>query len=125
MKSIRYLLTGRPYSLTDCLDFAKQAPPPVEVALGLVVSEFPTDLTVLVELVAEYTWRFNGQSVACSEVCGVFSILDDDETVTRCLADANARLRHTLEHIEARNVTVVNGDQAFVKPQPALGIQGR
>lgn len=115
MRSIRYLLTGRPRKIDDALDLARTQHP-TEVLLDLAAEQFPTDQTVLVELVAKYLWRFPTGPVRCEEVCGGFSILDDLETRSRQVAWANARLQRCVRRIGACRIRVIGSGKSFEDP---------
>ncbi len=118
MRSIRYLLTGRPRTVADALHFS-DTQRPCRVTVDVSLEQFPTDQTVLVEVVAWYRWSFPSLTATCKEVCGGFSILDDSRT--RCLrvAQANERLRRRVQGIEDRQIPVAGMTEGLREPNLA------
>ena len=112
MRSIRYLITGKPVKIDDWLDLCgRQAPR--EVVLDLTADDFVAEQTVVTELVARYLWRFPSREAACEEVCGRFSTFDDGWTKRRRIAQANKHLRRRLDRLGTLGIAVCNGAKRF------------
>ena len=114
MRTLRYILTGRPHSTEDCLDLAARQPPE-QVELGVAIEWFPTDQTVWAEAVAEFRWRFPSAAVRCRETCGSYSALDAPGVRRRRIAGANVQLERTIEQIESRGIAVIGRDLRFTE----------
>ena len=112
MRTLRYLLTGGPRSLDDCLDRSKHAPPE-SVAVELQARPVFSEVYDMVELRAVCDWRFNGTTVRTHEVCGVIFDRDSDDVRRQQLAGANRRLERLLEQVGALGVHPAGADRRF------------
>lgn len=112
MKSVRYLIMGRPTKMDDCLDLCGKRPA-TRVAVDLEVDDFVGDQAVITELIAQYSWRFGSLQATCEEVCGRYSTSDDRETRQRRVDQANERLRRSLERLKKHGIEVCNGQGRF------------
>ena len=112
MRSIRYLITGKPVKIDDCLDLCRRQVPR-EVVLDLTADDFVTEQAVLTELVARYLWRFPSREAACEEVCGRFSTFDDGWTKRRRIAQANKHLRRRLDRLGTLGIAVCSEAKRF------------
>lgn len=112
MKSLRYILGGRPHTLDDCLDLARSQPPD-KVTLDLAVDEFVDDMGILYQFVGTYRWEFAGRDIRCTELYGGVSLPATEQQQRSSLAAANARLRRRLEEIQARGIEVIGTSQRF------------
>jgi len=122
MRSIGYLITGRPTTMDDFLHLSRKQPPTrVEVSLGS--EEFIADRTVITELVARYDWRFPALTACCEQVCGRLSLLDDRPTRRRRLERANESLQRSLERLRARGIAVSHHHSRFDQRRPGRAVQ--
>ena len=112
MRSIRYILGGRPHCLDDCLDLARRQRP-VGVRLQLGASQLLTDLYVWLELVGEYSWEFAGGCCRCRESYGALVSNDPDRSQDRRIRGANKELVRRLAELEALGLDVVGKDSRF------------
>jgi len=112
MRSILYLITGKPVKIDDWLDLCRRQVPR-EVVLDLTADDFVAEQTVVTELVARYLWRFPSREAACEEVCGRFSTFDDGRTKSRRIAQANKHLRRRLDRLGTLGIAVCNGAKRF------------
>ena len=112
MRSIRYLLGGRPHTMDDCLDFAGREPPS-QVTLTLTTEDIVTEMHVLRQLIGLYTWLFPRGQVSCEDVCGGFRLDDDDWRRAERIARANRRVRRRLAALAERGISVRIAENRF------------
>ena len=120
MKSIRYILGGRPHTLDDCLDLARSRPPG-KVTLDLGVDEFVTDLRILHQFVGTYRWEFAPRGVRCEELYGGVFLPATERQQRSSLAAANAGLQRRLEEIQGQGIEVVGASRRFEELQSFCG----
>ena len=112
MKSLRYILGGRPHTLDDCLDLARNHPP-VKVTLNAAVDEFVDDQGVLHQFVGVYRWEFVDLDTRCTELYGGVFLPATVQQQISSIASANAKLQRRLEEIQARGVEVIGPSRRF------------
>ncbi|MGC9453975.1 MAG: hypothetical protein ACP5HU_03850 [Phycisphaerae bacterium] len=111
MKSLRYMICGKPTRLSDCLDLARRHRP-IGVRLELLERELVGEFVTGRQLVASFRWQWKGLSVACEEVCGFRDALGDadEQAVQR---KANRKLERHISAIEALDVPVEGRGRRF------------
>lgn len=111
MKSLRYMICGKPTRLSDCLDLALRHSP-TDVRLALLERELVGEFVTGRQLVARFEWRWKGLSVACEEVCGFCDALGGSE-VSPVVRKANRKLARRISAIEALDVPVAGRGRRF------------
>ena len=121
MKSIRYLLGGKPHTMADCLDRALKDPPG-KVTLELMTDESITEMHICQQFIGVYCWHFRCGVVRCHEVYGSVFLPCSQEDHRAALANANRRLRRRLNKLRARGIKVPGGETSFFQyPERAVG----
>lgn len=116
MRSLRYILGGRPHTLDDCLDRARNQPPD-KVTLDVTTDEFVGDLRILRQFVALYQWGFADCNLRCAEVCASLSLPVSPQERRSSLAAANAKLLRRVQEIQRRGIEVVGADRRFERSE--------
>ena len=112
MRSLRYILTGRPHTVEDCLHFAREHPR-AGVTLSLTTEVLLVGSEPLVEMVVEFVWHFEGGDVACRQVCAAFGVPVERATLRKRVAQANRAVRNTLRRVAAIAPVRHAGRRAF------------
>ena len=112
MKSLRYILGGRPHTLDDCLALASSRRPG-KVTLDLSVDELVGDLGVLRQFVGTYRWEFADRDIGCSEIYGGVSLPATVQEQMSSVAAANAKLQRRLERMDGQGIEVVCAGRRF------------
>ena len=112
MRSLRYILGGRPHTLDDCLDFASDHPP-FSVTLDVTMDEFAIELCVLREFVGIYEWQFENLAVCCAEAYGEVRLPAREQDEESAVAAANAKLNRRLAQIHGRGIKVLGDEKRF------------
>ena len=112
MKSIRYILTGQPHTITDCLDLA-QKQPSSSVTVNLAARQYPIEQSVLVELVASYIWHFQDFTATCADIYGGFFLPNALGLKGKRIARADNKLQQTMEQIEAQRINIIGRERRF------------
>ncbi len=96
MKSIHYMLTGKPGNLDDCLDFAKKNQS-CSVSVKLETHQSVREIFVLIQYVAKLKWKCDGQEITHAKV------LYDEASWINQATPAGAKIaNHILEDIIER-----------------------
>lgn len=119
MRSLRYMLTGCPHTLDDCLDLPA-AQRPTKVVLELSVDDFVSDMVVVTQFVATFRWQFSGFQVVCSEIYGCTDWTCGFREVQACVRAACERLRCRLEEIRSLEIEVTQVNRSFMDTNPFL-----
>lgn len=98
MRTLRYILTGRPGSVCDCLDFSRQEPP-VQVRLELLQCQAASDVELFEELLGRFTWEYAEQNVYFDELYASVPGWTDSEHRRRIFARANRQLACEIRRI--------------------------
>jgi len=112
MKSLRYILGGRPHTLDDCLALACKHPPR-KVTVDLSVDELVSDVGVMWQFIGTYRWEFAECDIVCSEPYGGASLPVTAEQQTACLAAADTSLEHRLDKMRNQGIEVVGALRRF------------
>ena len=112
MKSLRYILGGRPHSIDDCLDYARTHPPD-GVTFEATTDEFVGELRIFRQFIGTYQWRFGHLQICCSEIYGDVFLPENTLEQRHSLAVANAKLQRRLEEIQHCGIEVVGADRRF------------
>jgi len=112
LRSLRYILGGRPHTLDDCFDLARSRPPG-KVTLDLAVDEFVGDPGILHQFVGTYRWEFADCDIRCAELYGGVLLPATEQQQRSSIAAANAKLHRRLEEIQRRGIVVDRAEQRF------------
>ena len=112
MKSLRYILGGRPHTIDDCLDHARSQPPE-KLTFEATTDEFVGELHILQQFVGTYQWQFADKHIYCSEIYGAVSLPAREQERRFSLAAANAKLQRRLEEIQRCGIEVSGADRRF------------
>ena len=112
MKSIRYILGGKPHTMADCLDRALKDPPS-KVTLELMTDENITEMYIRRQFIGVYCWHFRSGVVRCHGVYGNMFLPCSQENRQAALTTANRRLRCHLETLRARSMRVLGAEASF------------
>jgi len=112
LRSLRYILGGRPHTLDDCLDLARSQPPD-KVTLDLTVDEFVDDMGILYQFVGTYRWDFADLDTRCTELYGGVFLPATVQQQMFSIAASNTKLQRRLEEIQIRGIEVIGTNQRF------------
>jgi len=112
MKSIRYILGGRPYKFADCLDLSRRVQPE-SVTLHLRSAELPREHEPMTQFIADIDWAFPDQTIRTETVCGSSMASDTAEGLLYEARRADEYLACLLARIEQTGPTVRQKDQHF------------
>lgn len=111
MRSLSYILTGRPNNRTDCIDHA-QAHTLRKVSIELMTHEELSEAFIARTLFAAYIWVFEGLVVTYEETYG--RCFQHEPHARQCLSidNANRRLTRALENLRERTGRSIEGEEA-------------
>lgn len=104
MRSLRYILTGRPVTLDDCLLAAPAGRAAIKLATN--VETLVGEQVVLTQLMAKLTWQFAGRKVKLHVVCGVLRDSDSRSEIVEAVRRANGRLAQLESRLRAAAASV-------------------
>ena len=115
MRTLGYVLTKRPGTTDDCLDFAKHHQVNC-VQLTLETLVIMTDMHILRCLVAVFYWQFDClelPEVTVKEWIGGCFYLENEKWQKTSVDSANARLKKILAMLESAGIQVTGQDRQF------------
>ena len=112
MRSLRYILGGRPHNFDDCVDLARTRHPS-RVRLQPIAEEWITELFVRHELVGEFCWEFSYGRCCCRACCGGCFADDPPSRRDARIRQANRRLRRRVQQLTAIGVEVLGAEARF------------
>ena len=111
MRSITYILNGKPSNMSDCLDYASRHPTQ-RILLTLHHREETTDQYTVRWLYASYVWIFADRAVTHEVTYGGCFQHEEAERQRLSVDNANRRLEKDLETIRSRvQVEAFEGSQ--------------
>ncbi len=114
MRSLWYLLTGRPVNTDDCLHYAA-GKAGTSVAITLRVCKTLRVAVLVTQYVARMTWNIDGRTIVCEELlAGELDCTGDDKP--EILEDANAHLGQLVKRCEREGVAIAGGRERFTLP---------
>jgi hypothetical protein len=118
MRSILYVLFGRPFTIDDYIDFAAgRRSGSVEIQLKTVRSV--SEMFFLTSFVVRFVWRFEGTETVCEKAifsdAGFGNDLDE-----RAMAKANLRLQGIISKLERGGIDVINREKRFARAPGAI-----
>ena len=111
MRTITYILTGRPRNRTDCIDYA-QTHRAKKISAELMASETVSEAFVARNLYATYIWVFAEFVVTYEEVYGRCFQHEPAARQRVSIDNANRRLERALENLRQRTGMAIEGDDA-------------
>ena len=122
MRSLSYILTGRPRNRTDCIDYM-QHKSPSKISIELMTNENVSSEFVMKNLYVTYVWVFDEFVVAYEEAYGRCVSYEPYERQCTSIDNANRRLSRALENLHERTGLSIEGedmrfnhDLAYEKP---------
>jgi len=112
MRSIKYVLKGKPQNLDDCLDFSHKETPQ-EGSLNLTADEYISEMYILNQLIGNYSWKFNNIIVRYKEIYGGCFCHEKEERQKLSIDNANRRLKDYLSKLENFGIDVIGKDKKF------------
>ena len=111
MRSLSYILTGRPGNRTDCIDYSQKVKPR-KISIELMSNENVSDEFVAKNLFATYIWVFDRLVVTYEEPYG--RCFQHEPYDRQCLSidNANRRLAKALENLHQRTEMSIEGSDA-------------
>ena len=110
MKSLRYVLGGRPHTIDDCLDLACSQLPD-KIILKATTEDSIREIHILRQFVGTYQWQFADCRISCSEVYGCVFLPAREQEQKSSLAAANAKLQRRLQEIQQCTIEVGGADR--------------
>ena len=117
MRTLRYILTGRPHNLDDWLDRLRKTRGPARVRVRPVADESVTEMFVRKDLICEFLWELPGSPCCCKDWCGGFFVDAPEFQRAGQLRRANARLERRIEELREAGAEVLD---AARRVSPAL-----
>lgn len=112
MRSLSYILTGRPHNRSDCIDHARAHAKLRRVSVELHTHEDVTDEFVARTLFATYVWVFEDTVVTYEETYGRVFQHEQAERQRLSVDNANRRLSEALESLRRRAGCAVEGGES-------------
>lgn len=112
MRSVRYLLRGKPHNLDDCIDFSKKEKPS-KVSLDLVTDEYISEMYILKHFLGLYEWKFSNMIVKFDKVYGGYFFHETEEKQKSRIDNSNYRLKEDIKKVERLNITIENKEKEF------------
>ena len=111
MRSLSYVLTGRPHNRTDCIDYARQHKPR-SIRVELMTNENVSAEFIARNLFATYIWVFEELAVTYEEAYGRCFQHESYERQCVSIDNANRRLAKALENLRERSGMTIEGADA-------------
>lgn len=112
LKSLRYILGGRPHTLDDCLDLSRTQRPDKAI-LDVATDRFVTELCIVRQFVGTCRRVFPDREICCAQVYGCVSPPAREQEQKSCLVAANAKLQHRLKDVRRRGIEAPGSDRMF------------
>lgn len=112
MRSLNYLVKGKPTRFDDCIDYTHTSKPHC-VSVELSYREMIGYSSISTYLLAKYLWEFPERKVECQNCYGVVFFDQPPEKQKQCIKRANARLQEDLTRLQALGVIINQNHSAF------------
>lgn len=112
MRSVRYLLSGKPGNVDDCIELSKKTRLEL-VALSLDTEENVTEMYVMKSLFGIFDWKFENNNIIVEQVFGGYLLTDSDQRKKTTIAGADRRLQHVINKIEKHHVNIIGKERRF------------
>jgi hypothetical protein len=103
MKTVHYLLSGKPRSIDDCLDLCRKKKPE-RVAVAVDCENDFLDFDLFRRLLLRSTWYMPQRCVSCITTLGGYLLSEPRQKKETAINRANERLQSLLDKIEARGI---------------------
>lgn len=115
MKSIWYMLCGKPVNIDDCIDIVnKKSKKPVTVSVTLKMDEYPHETLIFVrQFIAGINWTFENKTLYQELVCGACFVSESLKQQKAKIEKANQRLKVILERIRTLEISVNPEDMRY------------
>jgi len=118
MRSISYILTGRPTNRTDCIDHS-QTHTLRKISIELMTHEEASEAFIAKTIFASYVWVFEDLVVTYEETYGRCFQHEPYERQCISIDNANRRLAMALENLRQRTGKAIEGQDARFDPDVA------
>ena len=113
MRSVMYMLGGKPRNLDDSIDHAAKSRP-VRVRVRLGMEESITEFFIRQEFIGQFDWVFPEMVCHCRDYYGYLSQDDPPHVRASVIEQANAKLQRRLARISELGVPVeMEGKERF------------
>lgn len=112
MRSIRYLMFGKPCNVDDCLDLSNNLIPK-SVNLRLDKDEIVSEMYIARRLKGIFVWKFNVSKVKVEQDFGGCFSHENEGKQKECINKANNRLEKTIKKIELHHIKIIGKGQKF------------
>jgi len=112
MRSLPYVLWGKPGNFDDCIDLAHKTMPR-GVEIKSVVREFASELYICTYLCGEFLWHFPGQDICYEEPFGGCFAHESEQRQMRSVDNANRRLANRIHRLRELNIPVNVTENVF------------
>ncbi|MCK4275838.1 MAG: hypothetical protein KAX78_04950 [Phycisphaerae bacterium] len=111
MRSLTYILTGRPKTRTDCIDYM-QTHTPKKISIELMSQEVLSEAFISKTLFATYVWVFKEEVVTYQEIYGRCFQHETYERQCVSIDNSNRRLVKALENLRERTGLSIESQDA-------------
>jgi hypothetical protein len=112
MRSLKYVLWGKPANFDDCIDLAHKTMP-TGVEFKSVVREIASELYVCKYLFGEFLWHFPEQDISYEESFGGCFAHESEQRQRRSVDNANLRLANRINRLRELNIPVRVPENVF------------
>jgi len=112
MRSLQYVLWGKPGNFDDCIDLAHKTMPR-GVEFKSVVREFASELYVCKSLSCEFLWHFPEQDICYEESFGGCFAHESEQRQRRSVDNANMRLANRINRLRELNIPASVPENVF------------
>jgi hypothetical protein len=112
MRSLHYILGGKPGNSDDCIDLAHKTMP-TGVEIKSAAQEIASELYVCKYLSCEFLWHFPEQDICYEETFGGCFSHESDQRQMRSVDNANMRLAILIKRLRALNIPVRVAENVF------------
>ncbi|MFH1761286.1 MAG: hypothetical protein ABIA63_09325 [bacterium] len=112
MRSIRYLITGNPHNLDDCLDLSCREKP-LEISMALEADETINSEVMVKHLIGIFRWKFPSLVIEYKKIYAGCFAQDSKEVQKSRIENANRILEECLEKIKKTGVEVKGMEKRF------------
>ena len=112
MRSLPYVLWGKPGNFDDCIDLAHKTMP-TGVECKPVVREIASELYICHYLCCEFLWHFPEQDICYEESFGGCFSHESEQRQMRSVDNANMRLANRINRLRELNIPVSVAENVF------------
>jgi len=112
MRSVKYVLGGKPQNLDDCLDFSHKETPQ-KVSLNLTTDESTSEMYILNQFIGNYNWKFKNLTIEYKEIYGGCFFHEKEKRQKLSVDNANKRLEGYISRLEKLGIKVIGKEKRF------------